>query len=112
MRRGSRETEEKVYVWSEYAHGDGRELENAEIKQVCRRQDVPRQVRQGSPHPVWPIDIVLPQAGKTQAILGYLLADAMHGTVRRHQPGARSRLIEQQPDRFFKPRSACFPGAA
>lgn len=33
----------------------------------------------GSRDPVWPIDIFLPQAGEAQAILGYLLADAIDG---------------------------------
>ena len=33
----------------------------------------------GRRDPVWPIDIFLPQSGEAQAIIGYMLADAING---------------------------------
>jgi len=33
----------------------------------------------GRRDPVWPIDLYLPQVGQAQAIMGYLLADAIEG---------------------------------
>jgi hypothetical protein len=74
-----REIEEKAYVWSEYARGDDRELENAEINKFVGGKMFLVKFGKGSRDPVWPIDIFLPQAGEAQAILGYLLADAIDG---------------------------------
>lgn len=74
-----REIEEKAYVWSEYARGDDRELENAEINKFVGGKMFLVKFGQGSRDPIWPIDIFLPQVSEAQAILGYLLADAIDG---------------------------------
>ena len=74
-----REIEEKAYVWSEYARGDDRELENAEINKFVGGKMFLVKFGRGSRDPVWPIDVFLPQKDEAQTILGYLLADAIDG---------------------------------
>jgi hypothetical protein len=74
-----REIEEKAYVWSEYARGDDRELENAEINKFVGGKMFLVKFGHGQRDPVWPIDIFLPQKDDAHAILGYLLADAIDG---------------------------------
>ncbi len=74
-----REIEEKAYVWSEYARGDDRELENGEINKFVGGKMFLVKFGKGSRDPIWPVDIFCPQAGEAQAILGYLLADAIDG---------------------------------
>jgi hypothetical protein len=74
-----RELEEKAYVWSEYARGDDRELENAEINRFVGGKMFLVKFGSSSRDPIWPIDVFLPQRGEAQAILGYLLADAIDG---------------------------------
>src|SRR6266852_4543806 len=74
-----REVEEKAYVWSEYARGDDRELENAEVNKFVGGKMFLVKFGAGSRDPIWPIDIFLPQVSEAQAILGYLLADAIEG---------------------------------
>lgn len=74
-----REIEEKAYVWSEYARGDDRELENAEINKFVGGKMFLVKFGKSSRDPVWPIDVFLPQKDEAQAILGYLLADAIDG---------------------------------
>jgi len=74
-----REIEEKAYVWSEYARGDDRELEDKEINKFVGGKMFLVKFGAGARDPIWPIDIFLPQASEAQAILGYLLADAIEG---------------------------------
>jgi hypothetical protein len=74
-----RELEEKAYVWSEYARGDDREMEDAEINKFVGGKMFLVKFGRGKRDPIWPIDIFLPQAKDAQAILGYLLADAIDG---------------------------------
>jgi hypothetical protein len=74
-----RDIEEKAYVWSEYARGDDRELESAEINKFVGGKMFLVKFGNGPRTPVWPIDIFLPQINDAQAILGYLLADAING---------------------------------
>jgi hypothetical protein len=74
-----RDIEEKAYVWSEYARGDDRELENAEINKFVGGKMFLVKFGRGSRDPIWPIDIFLPQSDEAQAILGYLLGDAIDG---------------------------------
>jgi hypothetical protein len=74
-----REIEEKAYVWSEYARGDDREMEDAEINKFVGGKMFLVKFGKGKRDPIWPIDIFLPQASEAQAILGYLLADAIDG---------------------------------
>jgi hypothetical protein len=77
-----REIEEKAYIWSEYARGDDRELENtpiAEINKFVGGKMFLVKFGKSPRDPVWPIDIFVPQKENAQAILGYLLADAIDG---------------------------------
>lgn len=74
-----REIEKKAYVWAEYARGEDVDIGEGEInKYVGGKMFF---VKFGSkPHDhIWPIDIFLPQRSEAQAILGYLLADALNG---------------------------------
>jgi hypothetical protein len=75
----SRELEEAAYVWSEYARGDDREIENGEINKFVGGKMFLVKFGQGRRDPIWPIDIFLPQRTEAQAILAYLLADAIDG---------------------------------
>src|SRR6266498_700835 len=74
-----REIEEKAYVWSEYARGDDRELENAEINKFVSGKMFLVKFGKASRDPIWPVDVFLPQKDEAQAVLGYLLADAIDG---------------------------------
>jgi hypothetical protein len=74
-----REIEEKAYVWSEYARGDDREMESGEINKFVGGKMFFVKFGNGSRDPIWPIDIFLPQRSDAQAVLGYLLADAVDG---------------------------------
>jgi hypothetical protein len=74
-----REIEEKAYVWSEYARGDDRELENAEVNKFVGGKMFLVKFGKSTRDPIWPIDIFLPQKDEAQAILGHLLADAIDG---------------------------------
>jgi hypothetical protein len=74
-----REIEEKAYVWSEYARGDDRELQNAEINKFVGGKMFLVKFGNGPRDPIWPIDIFLPQSRDSQTILGYMLADAING---------------------------------
>jgi hypothetical protein len=74
-----RELEEKAYVWSEYARGDDRELAGGEVNKFVGGKMHFVKFGSGRRDPVWPIDVFLPQVESTQAILGYLLSDAIDG---------------------------------
>jgi hypothetical protein len=74
-----REIEERAYVWSEYARGDDRELENAEINKFVGGKMFLVKFGSGSRDPIWPIDVFLPQKEDAQTVLGYLLSDAIDG---------------------------------
>jgi hypothetical protein len=74
-----REIEERAYVWSEYARGDDRELENAEINKFVGGKMFLVKFGSGSRDPIWPIDVFLPQKDDAQTVLGYLLSDAIDG---------------------------------
>jgi hypothetical protein len=74
-----RDIEEKAYVWSEFARGDDRELQGREINRFVGGKMFLVKFGSGSRDPIWPVDIFLPQVSDAQAILGYLLADAIDG---------------------------------
>lgn len=74
-----RELEEEAYVWSEYARGDDRELEGGEVNKFVGGKMFLVKFGARPRDPIWPVDIFLPQVGDAQAILGYLLADAVDG---------------------------------
>jgi hypothetical protein len=74
-----RDLEAKAYVWSEYARGDEREAEGGEAnKFVAGKMFFVKFGRR--PHdPIWPVDLLIQQAGEAQRIIGYMLADAEEG---------------------------------
>lgn len=74
-----RDIEAKAYVWSEYARGDDRELGGTEVNKFVAGKMFFVKFGSGARDPIWPIDIFLPQVGDAQAIMGYLLADAING---------------------------------
>jgi len=74
-----RSIEEKAYIWSEYARGDDREMENAEVNKFVGGKMFFVKFGSGPRDPIWPVDIFLPQKDEAQAILGYMLADATNG---------------------------------
>jgi hypothetical protein len=74
-----RDLEEKAYVWSEYARGDDRQLEGGEVNKFVGGKMFFVKFGAGKRDPIWPVDIFLPQANEAQAILGYMLADAIDG---------------------------------
>jgi hypothetical protein len=71
-----REIEEKGYFWKEYARDDNSQGEANKfvggklffVKFGGKPQD-----------PIWPIDIFTPQANEAQAVIGYMLSDAING---------------------------------
>lgn len=74
-----RDLERKVYLWSEYARGDDQEVENAEINKFVGGKMFFVKFGSSPRDPIWPIDLYLSQASEAQAILGYMLADALNG---------------------------------
>ncbi len=74
-----REMEEKAYVWSEYARGDDRELGAGEVNKFVGGKMFFVKFGSNPRDPIWPVDIFTPQANHAQAILGFLLADAISG---------------------------------
>jgi hypothetical protein len=74
-----REIEEKAYIWSEYARGDDRETAGTEINKFVGGKMFFVKFGNSPRDPIWPVDIFLPQISEAQAILGYLLADAIDG---------------------------------
>jgi hypothetical protein len=74
-----RRLEENVYRWSEYARGDDREIEGGEINKFVAGKMFFAKFGTGTRDPIWPVDIFQTQSGLAQAILGFLLSDAISG---------------------------------
>lgn len=74
-----RDIEEKAYIWTEYARGDDREMENREVNKFVGGKMFFVKFGEGPRDPIWPIDIYQPQAQEAAHILGCLLADARNG---------------------------------
>jgi hypothetical protein len=74
-----RELEEKAYVWSEYARGDDREIEDGEINKFVGGKMFFVKFGNNPRDPIWPIDIFLPQRSDAQTIIGCLLSDSIDG---------------------------------
>jgi hypothetical protein len=74
-----REIEEKAYLWSEYARGDDRALVDAEVNKFVGGKMFFVKFGGKRFDAIWPVDIFQPQVSEAQAILGYLLADAVNG---------------------------------
>lgn len=75
------ELERKAYVWGEYARGNDVGLEDGDGKKEFFAGGKMFFVKfgNGKRDPIWPVDVFLPQANEAQAILGYMLADAIDG---------------------------------
>lgn len=73
------EVEEKAYIWADYALGSDLQRED----EVANRSVGGKMffVKFGSgPHDaIWPVDIFSRQVAEAQAIIGYMLADAING---------------------------------
>jgi hypothetical protein len=74
-----REIEEKAYTWAEYARGDDVETDEGEINKFVGGKMFFVKFGNRSRDHIWPVDLFLPQRTEAQAILGYLLADALDG---------------------------------
>ncbi len=74
-----REVEERAYIWSEFARGDDRVDQGGEINKFVGGKMFLVKFGADPRDPVWPVDILLPQAAEAPIILGSLLADAVHG---------------------------------
>lgn len=74
-----RAMEEKAYVWSEYARGDDREIAQGEVNKFVGGKMFFVKFGSAKIDPIWPVDIFTSQTNQAQAILGYLLADAING---------------------------------
>lgn len=72
----SRDIEKKSYLWSEYAREDD---EDGEINKYVGGKLFFVKFGSRSQDPIWPIDILISQSADSQAIMGYLLADALNG---------------------------------
>ncbi len=74
-----RDIEEKAYVWSEYARGDDREMDTAEINKFVGGKMFLVKFGRGQRDPIWPVDIFQSQTSMAPMIIGSLLQDARDG---------------------------------
>ncbi|WP_136656603.1 hypothetical protein [Nitratireductor sp. XY-223] len=81
-----REIEERAYVWSEFARGDEEADKGGEANKFVGGKMFLVKFGQHRRDPIWPVDIFLPQARDAQAIIGSMLADAIHGFPVPHYP--------------------------
>lgn len=89
-----RDLEEKAYIWSEYARGDDREMENSEINKFVGGKMYFVKFGGRPRDPIWPIDVFLPQISEAQVVLGSMLADAINGFPVPHYPQCLQRAHE------------------
>ncbi len=90
-----REVEEKAYVWSEFARGDDRVIdEGGEINKFVGGKMFLVKFGAHRRDPVWPVDIFVPQVGDAQPILGSLLADTINGFPVPHYPRCLQKAHE------------------
>jgi hypothetical protein len=90
------EMEQNAYVWSEYARGDDQVIEGGEMNKYVGGKMFLVKFGGGRYDPIWPIDVFSPQAGQSQAqaILGFLLADAVEGFPVPHYPRCLQKAHE------------------
>jgi hypothetical protein len=89
-----RDVEERAYVWSEFARGDDRASEGSEINKFVGGKMFLVKFGAHPRDPVWPVDILLPQATDAQVILGSMLADAITGFPVPHYPRCLQKAHE------------------
>lgn len=89
-----REIEEKAYVWSEFARGDDRLREGGEINKFVGGKMFLVKFGAHRRDPVWPVDVFVPQVPQAQAILGFMLADAINGFPVPHYPRCLQKAHE------------------
>jgi hypothetical protein len=89
-----RAIEERAYVWSEFARGDDRVQTGGEANKFVGGKMFLVKFGSRPRDPIWPIDILLPQVGDAQTILGSLLADAINGFPVPHYPRCLQKAHE------------------
>jgi len=89
-----REIEQKAYTWSEWARGADVEDEDREPNRFVGGKMFFAKFGSGRRDPIWPVDILESQAQDAQAILGYLLADAVEGFPVAHYPRCLQKAHE------------------
>lgn len=73
----SRELEQKAYIRSEYARGG--EVTTGEVNKFVAGKMFFVKLGNRPRDPIWPVDLLEPQVGDAQVVLGSLLADAIEG---------------------------------
>ncbi|MCW5955239.1 MAG: hypothetical protein KIT61_01555 [Pyrinomonadaceae bacterium] len=90
-----RDIETKAYVWSEYARGDDNmPTDEGEVNKFVGGSMFLVKFGAGTRDPIWPVDIFTPQVGDAQAILGFMLADAINGFPVPHYPQCLQKAHE------------------
>lgn len=88
-----RSIETKAYIWSEYARDD-RNLNEGEANKFVGGKMFFAKFGGGKRDPIWPVDILIEQAGDAQTIFGYMLADAINGFPMPHYPRCLQKAHE------------------
>jgi hypothetical protein len=89
-----REIEENAYVWSEFARGNDNVESGGEINKFVGGKMFLVKFGSHRRDPVWPIDILLPQASESQFVLGSMLADSVNGFPVPHYPRCLQKAHE------------------
>jgi hypothetical protein len=89
-----REVEERAYVWSEFARGDDRQIDNGEINKFVGGKMFLVKFGSSRRDHIWPVDIFLSQKDEAQVILGSMLADATNGFPVPHYPRCLQKAHE------------------
>ncbi len=74
-----RELERNAYVWDEYARGSDDNFGSGEINKFVGGKMYFVKFGSRPNDPIWPVDIFMPQVANADAIVGYMLADAING---------------------------------
>lgn len=89
-----RDIEKRAYVWSEFARGADEVGVDGEINKFVGGKMFLVKFGNHRRDPIWPIDIFEPQKGKSQEILGSMLADAINGFPVPHYPRCLQKAHE------------------
>jgi hypothetical protein len=86
--------ERATYAWPERASRGEEATEGGESDRFVAGKMFLVKFGRGRHDPIWPVDIFKPQAKEAQAILGFLLADAIEGFPVPHYPRCQQRAHE------------------